>query len=218
MACRHHRQPGLVVVFQPLMIKEGGVKRLGISTFERILVASAAMILLTAVRPASAQMKLGYIDSQKILESYKESQDAQKQLAALNEQWQQEAKNMQQDLQEKQDQLESQSLLLSEEKKTEKAQEIQNLYIRFQQFQQEKWGPQGEVYTKQKEFMQPVLDKINAAIRRIGAEDKFDYIFDVVAGNILYASDNQPDLTQRVLEELNKGLATTGKATPAKKN
>lgn len=194
------------------------------SASARVLFASATLAglaglgVLVGVRPVSAQLKLGYIDSQKILESYKESQDAQKQLASLNEQWQQDAKNMQQDLQEKQDQLESQSLLLSEEKKNEKAQEIQNLYIRFQQFQQEKWGPQGEVYSKQKELMQPVLDKINAAIRRMGAEDKFDYIFDVVAGNILYASDDQPDLTPRVLDELNKGLAAAGKATPAKKN
>ena len=182
-------------------------------------VAISAVALALAVAPmASAQMKLGHIDSQKILESYKESQDAQKQLASLNEQWQQEAKNMQQDLQEKQDQLESQALLLSEEKKSEKAQEIQNLYLRFQQFQQEKWGQQGELYVKQKEFMQPVLEKINTAIRRIGAEEKFDYIFDVVAGNILYAGDGQPDLTQRVIDELNKGLAAVPKAAPAKKN
>lgn len=194
------------------------MKHSGFSSLDRVMVAAIALALLVSVRPVSAQLKVGYIDSQKILESYKESQDAQKQLASLNEQWQQEAKNMEQDLREKQDQLESQSLLLSEEKKTEKAQEIQNLYIRFQQFQQEKWGPQGEVYNKQKELMQPVLDKINASIRRIGAEDKFDYIFDVVAGNILYASDDQPDLTQRVLDELNKGLAAAGKTTPARKN
>ncbi len=186
----------------------------------RFVAAFAVLAIFSSVRPAMAQMKLGYIDSQKIIESYKEAQDAQKQLASLNEQWQQEAKNMQQDLQEKQDQLESQSLLLSEEKKNEKAQEIQNLYINFQQFQQQKWGQQGEVYLKQKEFMQPVYDKINAAIRRLGAEDKYDYIFDVVAGGILYVSEGQADLTQRVLDELNKGLAATPKPAAAapKKN
>jgi len=195
------------------------VKHLGVFQIARLALLLPLLALFALSAPAAAQLKFGYIDSQKILESFKESQDAQKQLASLNEQWQQEAKNMQQDLQEKQDQLESQSLLLSEEKKNEKAQEIQNLYLRFQQFQQEKWGQQGELFTKQKEFMQPVLDKINTAIRRIGAEEKYDYIFDVVQGNILYASPTQPDLTQRVLEELNKGLAAPAKTTtPAKKN
>jgi Skp family chaperone for outer membrane proteins len=196
------------------------VKKFDVFTVVRFGAAFALCAMLLPARPAAAQLKLGYIDSQKIIESYKEAQDAQKQLASLNEQWQQEAKNMQQDLQEKQDQLESQSLLLSEEKKSEKAQEIQNLYLRFQQFQQEKWGQQGEVYVKQKEFMQPVYDKINAAIRRLGAEDKYDYIFDVVAGGILYVSEGQADLTQRVLDELNKGLAASPKpaATAPKKN
>lgn len=183
----------------------------------RLGVVAMAAIMVVLSRPASAQLKIGYIDSQKILDSYKESQDAQKQLASLNEQWQQEAKNMQQDLQEKQDQLESQALLLSEEKKSEKAQEIQNLYLRFQQFQQEKWGQQGELYVKQKDFMQPVFDKINATIKRLGAEDKFDYIFDIVQGNILYVSEGQADLTQRVLDELNKGLAAAPKATTTTK-
>ena len=195
------------------------MKKFGVFTVARVVMAAAVFAAVSVASPVLAQLKLGYIDSQKIIESYKEAQDAQKQLASLNEQWQQEAKNMQQDLQEKQDQLESQSLLLSEEKKNEKAQEIQNLYLRFQQFQQEKWGQQGELYVKQKEFMQPVLDKVNAAIRRLGAEDKFDYIFDVVAGNILYVAEGQADLTQRVLEELNKGLAATSKpaaATPKK--
>jgi Skp family chaperone for outer membrane proteins len=195
------------------------VKKFGVVFAVRFVAVLVVLTALSYALPAAAQLKLGYIDSQKIIESYKEAQDAQKQLASLNEQWQQEAKNMQQDLQDKQDQLESQSLLLSEEKKNEKAQEIQNLYLRFQQFQQEKWGQQGELYVKQKEFMQPVLDKINAAIRRLGAEEKFDYIFDVVAGNILYVSEGQADLTQRVLEELNKTLAgATKAATPAKKN
>ncbi len=183
----------------------------------RIGVVAMAAIMVALPHPASAQLKFGYIDSQKILDSYKESQDAQKQLASLNEQWQQEAKNMQQDLQEKQDQLESQALLLSDEKKNEKAQEIQNLYLRFQQFQQEKWGQQGELYVKQQDFMKPVFDKINTTIRRIGAEDKFDYIFDVVQGNILYVSEGQPDLTQRVIDELNKGLAAAPKATTTTK-
>lgn len=194
------------------------MKHFGVSNIACMTMVAAAALVVAAAPPASAQLKLGYIDSQKILESYKESQDAQKKLASLNEQWQQEAKNMQQDLQEKNDQLESQALLLSEEKKSEKAQEIQNLYMRFQQFQNEKWGQQGELYVKQKEFMQPVLDKVNTAIRKMGAEEKFDYIFDVVAGNILYVSEGQADLTQHVLDELNKGLAAAPKTAPAKKN
>ena len=163
-------------------------------------------LILLFISPTYAQkLKIGYINSQKILTTYKEAVDAQKKIDELNRQWEKEGLEMQKQLQELQDQFESQSLLLSESKKAEKAQEVQNLYLRIQQFQQEKWAPgQGEIYKKEKEFMAPVLEKINAVIKKIGDEQSYDYIFDTVAGNILYASESQEDLTDKVLEELNK--------------
>ena len=169
--------------------------------------------ILGSANPVAAQLKLGYIDSQKILEKYKEAQDAQKQLQDLNRRWEEEAKSMQQELQTKLDELESQALLLSDERKKEKETELQNLNIRLQQFQQEKWGQQGEVFAKRAELLQPVYDKINAVIKKLGTDDKYDYIFDIVNGNILHVSASQPDLTDRVLEELNKSVASTKPAS-----
>lgn len=186
--------------------------------------AGVAMLMLLGANSASAQLKMGYIDSQKILEKYKEAQDAQKQLQDLNKRWEDEAKSMQQELQNKLEELESQALLLSDERKKEKETELQNLNIRLQQFQQEKWGNQGEVFSKRAELMQPIIDKINATIKKIGTDEKFDYIFDVVNGNILHVSATQPDLTDKVLEELNKSVATkpasatSRPATPKPKN
>ena len=51
-----------------------------------------------------------------------------------------------------------------------------------------------------------VLQKINDAIKKIGDEGGYDFIFDTVAGNILYAQEKY-DLTERVLEELRKSGA-----------
>ncbi|MFQ5824166.1 MAG: OmpH family outer membrane protein [bacterium] len=157
-------------------------------------------------RPASAQLKIGYINSNKILETYKEAVDVRKQLQEINAQWENEAKDMQKEIQELLDQLESQSLLLSDERKQAKQQEIQNLNLKYQRFLQEKWGPQGELAKKEAELLKPVFDKINEAIRKIGNSEGFSYIFDVINSNILFASEDQPDLTDRLFDELNKGL------------
>ncbi len=165
-----------------------------------------SLLLFLTVGQASAQLKIGYINSNRVLATYKEAQDVRKQLQEINAKWEQEAKNMQKEIQDLQEQLESQSLLLSEERKQEKQQEVQSLYLKYQQFLQEKWGPQGEAVKKEEELLKPVIDKINEAIRKIGEAEGFHYIFDTVAANILYASDDQPDLTERLLEELNKGL------------
>ena len=113
---------------------------------------------------------------------------------------------MHQNLKTLQDQYQSQSLLLSDAKKREKEQEIQNLVMKLQQFQREKYDPQtGEIFKKQNELLQPVYDKINAVIKKIGDDEKYDLILDTASASILHASNAVTDLTDKILEELNKG-------------
>ncbi len=170
-----------------------------------------ASCLLLSSMSAYAQ-KLGYINSQKVMATYKEAQDAQERLDKISQDWEAEARAKQKQFQDLGEQLESQKLLLSEERMKEKQQELQTLYTEIQKFQAEKFGQGGELYKKQEEIMQPIIDKINAAIKKLGEEQGFDYIFDSVAANIVYASPKQPDLTDQVLEELEKGLQSKATA------
>ena len=173
----------------------------------------AAFLTLGVMGSAFAQLKIGYVDSQKILANYKEAVDAQKKLDAQNAKWQQEIQDMQKQLKDLQDQLDAQKLLLSDAKKEEKQKEIQDLYLKIQKYQMQKWGQQGELYQLNQKLMQPIIQQINKVITKIGEEEKFDYVFDTVQGNIVYASKEQPDLTDKVLEELNKsaGVSSTKK-------
>lgn len=155
--------------------------------------------------------KLGYINSQTVMAEFKEAQDAQERLDKLNREWEAEGMELRKEFEQLGEELESQSLLLSEERKKEKRAELQALYTKMQQFQEEKWGPNGEASKREAEILQPVIDKINAAIKKVGEEENFDYIFDSVNANIVYASTSQPDLTQIVLEELERGLENTSR-------
>jgi outer membrane protein len=174
-----------------------------------------SLVVLCVVLMAGGAMaqKLAYINSQKIIATYKEAQDAQERLNKISQGWEEEAKGMQKQFQEMGDQLESQSLLLSDERKREKQQELQTLYMKIQQYQTEKWGQTGELYKKQEEVMQPIFDKINVAIKKVAEEQTFDYVFDTVNANIVYASPKQTDLTELVLKELEKGLPAKPAAT-----
>lgn len=176
----------------------------------RLAVVVATVGLLAHWQSASAQtIKLGYIDSQRILNEFKEAQDAQKKLDDIIAQWRQEREELQKQLQDLQDQYQKQSLLLSEERKREREQEIQQLYQRLMEYDNQKFGAQGEVYQKQAELFEPVYQKIRQAIEKVGKEGGYAYIFDVAGGMIVYKSDDQPDLTDLVLEELNKGVTTS---------
>ncbi len=172
------------------------------------VVSTMLFVLLSLSMNAFAQ-KIGYVNSQQIMAQYKEAQDAQEQLDKINREWEAEGRELQTQFQELGQQLESQSLLLSEERQAEKQAELQALYQKIQQFQNEKWGQNGEFFRKQDEIMKPIIDKINAAIQKVGEEERYDFIFDTVAGNIVYVSDNSNDLTEFVIEELEKGLETS---------
>jgi outer membrane protein len=167
-------------------------------------IASFALIAgILGVEMAAAQAKIGYVDSQKILSTFAAAIDAQKELENENTKWGQEVQKMQEELQTLQEELDQQSLLLSEAKRKEKEDELQALYVKAQQYQAQKWGDNGEFFKRQKELLQPIYDKINEVINRIGEEEGYDFVLDSVAGNILYAKEKF-DITDKVLEELEK--------------
>ena len=157
-----------------------------------------------------AQDKIGYIDSPKVLSVFPAAIEANKKLETENNKWGQELKELQDKFTTITEQLDKQSLLLSDAKKREKEQERQTVYAEIQKYQEKKWGDKGDYFTLQRELVKPVFDKINAVLIRIGEEEDFDYIFDTSQGIILYAKDKY-DLTDRVILELEKEAPATSK-------
>ena len=157
-----------------------------------------------------AQDKIGYIDSPKVLSVYPAAIEANKQLETENNKWSLELQKLQEKFRAITEQLDKQSLLLSDAKKKEKEQERQAVYEEIQKYQDKKWGDRGDYFTLQRDLVKPVFDEINAVLTRIGEEEDFDYIFDTSQGFILYAKDKY-DLTDRVILELEKEAPATPK-------
>lgn len=176
----------------------------------RNLVISSLIVILVAgfgVNAVNAQnLKIAYINSEKIKAEYKEAQSAQRKIEEVNQQWEKEAQAKQKELANLQEQLESQSLLLSEEKKREKYQELQGKAMQFEQFKAQKWGQGGEIFQKREEFWNPVQQKIMDAITVIGEKEGYDYIFDAALNVFLYIDDDQPDLTDSIIKALNDAV------------
>lgn len=159
--------------------------------------------------PAHAQ-KFAYVESQRILNEYQEYVDAQKQLEQLRNKYDAEYQKMVKEYNDLLQEIDSQSLLLSPEKKQQKMQEAQDKALAIEKFKYEKLGPQGEFYKKSMELTKPIIDKINKLIAKIGEEDGYDFIFDASSGALVHAKPKY-DITDRVLEELNKGLPSSKK-------
>ena len=160
-------------------------------------------ILLIAGVTGAKDLKIGYIHSQRILSEFQESAEAQRTLDDEQREWLNEARQMEEEIVALEEELKNQSLLTSEEKKAERLQAIQEKYLAYQRFQEEIWGDNGKLYQRNQELTQPIIDKVNAVIQKIGEDGEYDFIFDAAVGNLVYAKDDY-DLTELVLEDLNE--------------
>lgn len=170
----------------------------------RISIVGTILLVLLLSGQMLAQGKYGYINSQRILQEYQEAIDVQNKLDEIRNSYQAEYDAKLREYQELADAIESQSLLLSEEKKQEKLREVQEKGMEIERYKYEKLGPEGEFYRKNLELTKPIYDKINKVIERIGNEEEYDFIFDASSGALLHALPKY-DLTERVLVELNQG-------------
>lgn len=156
--------------------------------------------------PLFAQ-KFAYVHTQQIFSEYAEYKEAEDKIAQIRNQYQTEYDQLVQEYTSQLKEIESQSLLLSPEKKQEKEKQMQDKALQIERFKYEKLGPQGELYAKQAELVQPINDKIMAAISKIGEDEGYDFIFDGANG-ILFAKP-ETDLTKQVLRALNDKTKTT---------
>lgn len=181
-----------------------------------IILSSGFILLFIFASSTFAQLKFGYLDSQEILARLKETKDVEGKLNELYKSWEQEAQNMQLALKKKQDDFEAKSLMLTDKAKAERTQEIQAGLAALQQFEQEKLGPQGELFKERQKLLQPIVKKIQDQIDKIGEAEGFDYIFDAANGNIVYVSKSQVNLTDRIIKALetqSSGTASTSEKT-----
>jgi outer membrane protein len=167
------------------------------------LVRMASVCLIAGAAFIGAEMKVGYINSEQIFSDFEGTKSAQEKFNKEVAKWEQEASKKQKEIKDLKEQLEKQSLLLSNERKKDLEDSLQQKMIKYQEFLQSKFGQKGEALEKNEELTKPIIEKINKIIEKIAKEENYDFIFDARAGGIVFAKKTY-DLSQRVLELLNK--------------
>lgn len=172
----------------------------------RVIILAGFIFGLLVFSPPSGgaqQLKIAYVDVQRLKAEYKEYVQAQEEFSKLMTVWQAKADSMQNEMQELADRLEKQSLLLSEQAKNEIREQLLVKQNEYQLFVNQVMGPEGEAAQKEYELSKSLIDKINTVIRLIALKENYTYVLDSTAGTVLYAKD-ELDITNKVLAELNK--------------
>jgi outer membrane protein len=133
---------------------------------------------------AQSQKKTGYVNSQELIETMPEAKKADSTIHKYQTDLQDQLKTMGTEAQTKYADYQANVKTWSDAVREVKEKELTDLQNRIQDFQQ---SAEDKIGKKRQEILKPVLDKAQNAIKAVGAEGGYDYIFD--GANLLYAKD-----------------------------
>lgn len=172
-----------------------------------VLGAIAALALGAA--PAAAQVKVGFVNSQRVLAEApgvaQVQQTLDRELAGLRAP----LDTMEQRLNTAQQQFQQQQASMTPAAREQRQSELQQQFAAYQQRGQQL---QEQAQQRQQQLVAPVMQQINQAIEAIRREGGYTYVMDSSQGGVL-AVDPASDLTDRVLARLRGGAAAP--AAPA---
>jgi outer membrane protein len=149
-----------------------------------------------------AQLKIGYVDSDAIMSQLPDAQDAQKKLDQLVQEWREELSKLEKEWKEKYDDYEKRKLVMSNQKRVLVENELSQMEQDIENFRQNKFGVNGELFQQQEELMKPIQNRVFNAIEMVAKEEELDFIFDRSGDIVFLFAKEEYDLTNLVLEKL----------------
>ncbi len=169
-----------------------------------IFILVTAIAIMT-VSPVLAELKIGYIRPQYIFSKFEPYKEAEVELREYEKIEVDKLKKLETEYEKEVKDAEKQVILMSEEMIGTKTQELNKRRENINTFYDELYRqPDGKLMKKQGELLQPIINRINGVLTRIGKEDGYDFILDA-EGPVLYANEKF-DISDYILEELQKDI------------
>ncbi|MEA3504386.1 MAG: OmpH family outer membrane protein [Bacteroidota bacterium] len=166
---------------------------------KKIIATTLVLILFGAT---SFAQKFAYVDSEYILGNIPEYSDAQQQLDDLSVKWQREIEKQFQVIDQLYKQYQADAVLMPEDMKQQKEEEIIRKEKQVKEIQKEKFGQNGELYKKRQELIKPIQEKIFNAIEEIAQKKSFGFVLDKADNVKILFSDPKYDISDEVLENM----------------
>ncbi len=160
---------------------------------------------------AQRGVRIGYIDTEYILQNVPEYQDASAQLDSKVQKWKNEIEKRLSEIDQMKKKLNIESVLLTKELIEERQEEISIEESEILDYQQKRFGPNGDLMIQKKQLMQPIQDQIFTAVQEIASNKKFDFVFDKSADVVMLYSADRFDISEQVL----RSITRTSKRTQA---
>ena len=166
-----------------------------------ILLISITIIQLNA---QSKGVKIGYIDMEYILQNVPDYSEAKSQLEQKAQIWKQEIEEKKIEIAKLKDELKTEKALLTKELIEEREEEIKFQESELLDFQQKKFGPNGDLITQKAVLVKPIQDQVFTAVQDIAEAKKYDFVFDKSSDLTMLFSAKRYDISDQVIRVISR--------------
>ena len=162
------------------------------------------LFLITYLVSAQRSVKIGYIDTEYILENLPEYNQVSDRLEEKATGWKKEIEDRSRKIEQKKEALNSERILLTDEMIDEIEEEITLDEEELSEYQQKRFGPRGDLIIQKQQLIQPIQDQIFNAIRELAESKNYDFIFDKSADIVMLYSDKRFDVSDQILRTISR--------------
>ncbi len=165
-----------------------------------IIFVAASISISHAQRGA----RIGYIDMEYILENVPEYQEAKNQLGSKVSKWKRDLDKMRQEIEQLKLNLSNERILLTKELIEEQEEEIKILEDEMIAYQQNRFGPNGDLDVQRRQLVQPIQDQVFNLVQELAEAQKYDFIFDKSADVVMLFAAKRNDVSDQILRSINR--------------
>ena len=162
-------------------------------------------LLSMNLSPAQSRgVKIGFIDMEYILEnvsSYNEAKDLLDKKATT---WKKEIESRKNEINKLKEALNTEKTLLTKELINEREEEIAFQESELFEFQQKKFGPNGEFITQKSMLVKPVQDQVFTAVQDIAELKKYDFVFDKSSDLTMLFAAKRFNISDQIVRKISR--------------
>ena len=164
----------------------------------------AFMITAGFAVQAQQTVRIGYVDMEYILENVPEYQQASAQLDKKVQQWKQEVEKEMTRIENMKQELANERPLLTSELISDREDEIRFEEKKILDYQQKRFGPNGDLVTQKLQLIKPIQDQVFVAVQEIAKARNYDLIFDKSADVVMLYAAEKLDVSDQILRSITR--------------
>jgi Skp family chaperone for outer membrane proteins len=149
-------------------------------------------------------VKIGYIDMEYILQNVPSYNEAKNQLELKAQKWKQEIELKNNEITKLKEALKAEQVLLTKELIAEKQEEITFQEKELLEYNQKRFGPNGDLLLQKTLAVKPLQDQIFTIVQDIAESKKYDFILDKSSDLTLLFAAKRYDISEQVLRTLTR--------------